>query len=82
MAPIRPQVGDLNRCIFYLTQNWNGFEGAIIQVRFERMSGGQNVGTIRVTPWATIYVRPGALGQILHQCKSLSYVAEYDYQIC
>ena len=35
-VPIRPQVGDLNRYIFYLTQNWNGFEGAIIQVRFEQ----------------------------------------------
>ena len=82
MSPTRPQVGDLNRYIFYLTQDWNGFEGAIIQVGFERMSEGQNVGTIRVTPWAIIYVRPGALGQILHQCKSLSYVAEYVYQSC
>ena len=23
MAPTRPQVGDLNRCIFFLTQDWN-----------------------------------------------------------
>ena len=43
---------------------------------------GQNVGTIRLTPWAIIYVRPGALGQIRHRCKSLSYVAEYLSQIC
>ena len=50
MAPTRPQVEDLNRYIFYLTQDWNGLGGAIIQVGFERMSGGQNVGTIRVTP--------------------------------
>ena len=27
-------------------------------------------------------VRPGALGHLRHQCKSLSYVAEYVYQIC
>ena len=58
------------------------FGRAIIRVGLERMSGDQNVGTIRVTHWAIIYVRPGALGQILHQCKSLSYVAEYVYQIC
>ena len=51
----------------------------MIRVGFERMSGGQTVGTIRVTPCAIIYVRPGALGQILHRCKSLSYVAEYVY---
>ena len=83
MAPTRPQVGDLNRYIFYLTQDWNGFEGAIIQVGFERMSEGQNVGTTRVTTaWAIIYVRPGTLSQILHQCKSLSYVAAHVYQIC
>ena len=25
-------------------------------------------------PWAIIYVRPGTLGQVRHQCKSLSYV--------
>ena len=82
MAPTRPQVGELNRYIFYLSQDWNGLRGAIIRIGFERMSGGQNVGTIRVTPWAIIYVRPGALGQILHRFKSLSYVNEYVYQIC
>ena len=81
MAATRSQVGDLNRYIFYLTQDQNGFEGAIIQVGFEQMSLGQNVGTSQVTPWVIIYVRPRALGQILHQCKSLSYVAEYVYQI-
>ena len=32
-------------------------------------------------PWAIIYVRPGSLGQVRHQCKSLSYAAEYVYQI-
>ena len=32
--------------------------------------------------WAFIYLRPGALGQIRHQCTSLSYIAEYVYQIC
>ena len=25
--------------------------------------GGQNVGTIQVTPWAIIYVRPGPLAR-------------------
>ena len=43
-VPIPP--GD----IFYLTQDWNGLGGAIIRVGFEQMSGGQNVGIIRVTP--------------------------------
>ena len=47
--PDHAPVGDLNRCIFYLTQDWNGLGGAIILVEFVRMSGGQNVGTIRVT---------------------------------
>ena len=44
--------------------------------------GGQNMGTIQVTPWTNVYVRPGALGQIWHWCKSLSNVAENLYQIC
>ena len=44
-------------------------------------AGGLNAATVQVTPWAIIYVRPGALGQIWHQCKSLSYVAENVYQI-
>ena len=41
-----------------------------------------NTERIRVTLWAIISIRPGALGQIRHQCKSLSYAAEYLYQIC
>ena len=35
------------------------------------------MGTIRVIPWAIIYVGPGAFGQVRHRYKSLSYIAEY-----
>ena len=56
-------------------------EGPLFQLDLKKFKG-QNVCTIRVTPWAIIYVRSGALGQVGHQCKSLSYVAEYLYQIC
>ena len=61
---------------------WPG-EGLLFELDLNKWrGGGQNVGTIRVTPWAIIYVIPGALGQIWHQCESLSYAAEYFYQIC
>ena len=59
---------------------WPG-EGPLFELDFKKCMD-QNVGTIRVTPWAIIYVRPAALGQVKHRCKSLSYVAEYLYQIC
>ena len=59
---------------------WAG-EGPLFELNLNKC-WGQNVGTTRVTPGAIIYVRPGALGQLRHQCKSLSYVAEYIYQIC
>ena len=39
---------------------------------------GQNVGTIRVTSGPLFM---SGLG-VRHQCKSLSHVAEYVYQIC
>ena len=38
--------------------------------------GGQNVGTIQVTPWAIIYVRPGPLVRYGTGVN----VAEYWYQ--
>ena len=50
--------------------------GAIIQVGFKEMQGTQ-CGHNSSHPWAIVYVRPGALGQVRHRCKSLSYVAEY-----
>ena len=56
-------------------------EGPLFQLDLKKCRG-QNVCTIRVTPWAIIYVRSEALGQVRYQCKSLSYVAEYLYQIC
>ena len=37
---------------------------------------GPKCGHYSSHPWAIIYVRPGALGEIRHQRKSLSYVAE------
>ena len=54
---------------------------AIIPVGFEEMQGPK-CGHHLTHPWTIIYVRPGALGWVRHQCKSLSYVAEYLYQIC
>ena len=56
----------------YLILEWPG-EGAIIPVGVEKCRG-QCVGTIRVIPWAIIYVKSGTLGQVSHQCKSLFYV--------
>ena len=35
-------------------------EGPSFELDFNKWwGGGQNVGTIQVTPWAIIYVRPG-----------------------
>ena len=65
---------------FDLILEWPG-KGPLFQVDWKKCRG-QNVSTIRVTPWAIIYVRPGTLGQVRHRCKSLSYVVEYLYQIC
>ena len=128
----------MNRCILYLTQDWNGLGRSHYSSRTQINAGGQYGATIRVTswlksglqllgrygtrqesisrrpeqvylpsdprlewpgegplfefnlnkcwakcrhysshPWAIIYVTPVALGQVRHQCKSLSYVAEY-----
>ena len=63
-----------------LTLEWPG-EGPLFQLDLKKCRG-QNVSTIRVIPWAIIYVRPGTLGQVRHQCRSLSYVVEYLHQIC
>ena len=63
-----------------LILKWHG-ERPLFQLDLKKCRG-QNVSTIRVTPWAIIYVRPGSLGQVRHQCKSLSYAVEYLYQIC
>ena len=51
---------------------WTG-ERPLFQLELKKCSG-QYVGTIRVIPWAIIYVKSGTLGQVSHQCKSLSYV--------
>ena len=58
---------------------WPG-EGQLFELDLNKC-WSQNVGHVRVTPWAIIYVRPGALGQVRHWCRSLSYVAEYLYQL-
>ena len=55
--------------------------GAIIRVEFEQMLGPK-CGHYSSHPWAIIYVRPRALGQVNHQYKSLFYEAEYVYEIC
>ena len=36
-------------------------EGPLFELDFNKWWGGQNVGTIPVTPWAIMYVRPGPL---------------------
>ena len=55
-----------------LILEWPG-KGPLFQLDLKKCRG-QNVGTIPVIPRAIIYVRPGALDQVRHQCKSLSYV--------
>ena len=54
---------------------WHG-EGPLLFELNLNKCWGQNVVTIQITPGLE------ALGQVRHQCKSLSYVAEYLYQIC
>ena len=55
-----------------LILEWPG-EGPLFQLELKKCRV-QYVGTIRVIPWAIIYVKSGTLGQVSHQCKSLSYV--------
>ena len=58
-------------------------EGTLFELDFKKWSEGRaKCGHYSSHLWAIIYVRPGALGQIWHWCKSLSNVAEYFYQIC
>ena len=64
----------------YLILEWPG-DGPLLQLELKECRG-QYVGTIRVIPWAIIYVKSGTLGQVSHQCKSLSYAVYYLYQIC
>ena len=58
-------MGDWNKCIFHLTQDWTclerGHYSRWILINVGGGGGGGNVGTIQVTPWAIIYVRPGPL---------------------
>ena len=58
---------------------WPG-EGPLFESNLNKCCG-QNVATIRVTP-GPLLCQAWALGEIRYQCKSLSYVAEYVYQIC
>ena len=57
---------------------WPG-EGPLIKLNLNKC-WGQNVDTIRVTPGPIFMSEAWALGQVRHQCKSLSYAAEYVYQ--
>ena len=63
---------DLVHLPSYLILEWPG-EGPLFQLELKKCRG-QYVGTIRNIPWAIIYVKSGTLGQVSHQCKSLSYV--------
>ena len=46
---------------------WPG-EGPLFQLELKKCRG-QHVGTIRVIPWAIIFVKSGTLGQVSYQCK-------------
>ena len=63
---------ELVHLLSYLILEWPG-EGPLFQLELKKCRC-QYVGTIRVIPWAIIYVKSGTLGQVSHQCKSLSYV--------
>ena len=59
-------MGDWNKCIFHLTQDWTclgrGHYSSWILINGGKGGGGgQNVGTIPITLWTIIYVRPGPL---------------------
>ena len=54
-----------------LRLEWHG-DGPLFELDLNKCRD-QNVGTIRVTPWVIIYVRPAFLSQIRHWCKSLSF---------
>ena len=69
---VRPYMEDLNWCICHLILEWSG-EGPLFKLELKKWRD-QYVGTIRVIPWAIIYVKAGTLGQVSHQCKSLFYV--------
>ena len=51
------------------------WEGPLFELNLNKC-WGQNVGTIRVTTGPLF-----TSGQVRHQCKSLSYVVEYVYQM-
>ena len=57
-------------CFILFGMAW---EGPLFQLELKKCRG-QYVGTIWVIPWAIIYVKSGTLGQVSHQCKSLSCV--------
>ena len=85
MGPLttrKPYVGDLNRSILHFTQDWSGPWRDHYSSWTQINTRGPKCGHYSSHPWAIIYVKPGALGQVRHQCKSLSYVAEYVHQIC
>ena len=76
-------MGESNKCIFHLTQDWTclgrGHYSSWILINGGR---GAKCGHYSSHPRAIIYIRSEALGQIWHCCKSLLNVAEYFYQIC
>ena len=53
-------MGDWNKCIFHLTQDWTCL-GRGHYSSWILISGGGDVGTIQVTHLAIIYVRHGPL---------------------
>ena len=89
MAHLHPLIEQTTLEQVYLPSDprleWPG-ERPLFELNLNKCQG-QNVGTIRVTSKCGRYsgyylCQAWALGQIRHQCKSLSYVAEYVYQIC
>ena len=79
-------MGDWNKCIFHLTQDWSCLgrgpgEGHYLSwILINGGRGGGNVGNIQVTPGSLF---TSGLGPLVRDGTGvLSNVVEYFYQIC
>ena len=76
-------VGDWNKCIFHLTQDWICLgRGHYSSWIFKNGGRGAKYGHYSSRSLGHYLHQAWALGQIWHWSKSLSNVAEYCYQIC
>ena len=60
----------------HLTQDWNGL-GRVHYSSSICINAGAKMWALFESPLGHYVCQPVALGQVRHQCKSLSYVAEY-----